>query len=107
MSQKGLNDWHDDYERMMTQEERTEIDFRAALLKEIINRRFDQGLSQRELAEKMGVKHSVVARFESGVTDPRLSTIARLFDALGLELLVRPAAEGPKAAERIPIPAGD
>ena len=104
------NEWQKDYERLTTKDEKIEIDFRCALLKSVLDRRFEQGLSQRELANKMGVKYSVVARFECGDTDPKLSTIAKMFNALGLELTVQPikaAATAPAQPERIPIPACD
>ena len=43
-----------------------------------------RGLSQRALAEKAGVGAVLVARLELGQTDPRLSTLAKLAEGLGL-----------------------
>ena len=46
-------------------------------------------LTQRELAERAGVQQSLVARTERG-RDVRLSTMRRLYAALGYRILVLP-----------------
>jgi transcriptional regulator with XRE-family HTH domain len=43
-----------------------------------------RGLSQRALAERAGMPYPMVARIELGQTDPRLSTLRRLAEALKL-----------------------
>ncbi len=43
------------------------------------------GLSQAELAERVGTKQSVISRWERGVEEPRLSTLARVLRACGFE----------------------
>lgn len=45
-----------------------------------------RGLSQRALAEIAKVGHITIARLETGVYDPRLSTIRRLAKALGVRV---------------------
>jgi transcriptional regulator with XRE-family HTH domain len=42
-------------------------------------------MTQRELAEAAGMGHDQISRIESGKVDPRLSTIERLAEALGVE----------------------
>jgi transcriptional regulator with XRE-family HTH domain len=44
------------------------------------------GLSQRALAERVGVPQSTVSRIERGRIDPRASTLNRLLLACNLEL---------------------
>ena len=44
------------------------------------------GLSQTEVAARMGTSQSVVARLESGEIDTRLSTLQRYAAAVGQEL---------------------
>jgi transcriptional regulator with XRE-family HTH domain len=44
------------------------------------------GMTQAELAEAAGVGSGTVARLELGGEDPRLSTLQKLADALGVEL---------------------
>jgi HTH-type transcriptional regulator/antitoxin HipB len=55
---------------------------------EVRRLRTQRGLSQQELAERMGVAQSVVARLEAGGVEPRLSTLDRVAQALGVELEV-------------------
>lgn len=45
-------------------------------------------LSQRELAELCGVPRSTIDRIESGATDPRMGTTARILDPAGFRLVV-------------------
>ncbi len=44
------------------------------------------GLSQRAMAERAGTAQSVVARIETGATDPSGDTLARLLAAAAFEL---------------------
>ncbi len=46
-----------------------------------------RGLSQRELAERADVGQVLIARLELGQTDPRLSTLEKLAEALGIRLV--------------------
>jgi predicted transcriptional regulator len=48
------------------------------------------GLSQRELAERTGLPQSTVARIESGLVDPRTSTVVKLLAACGEQLEALP-----------------
>lgn len=50
--------------------------------------RIQAGLSQRELATRVGVPQSTVARIEIGALDPRVGTVERLLRACGSELVV-------------------
>jgi transcriptional regulator with XRE-family HTH domain len=54
---------------------------------EVIRRaRRRAGLSQAELARRLGTKQPVVARWESGARAPTLETVARAVEACGLAL---------------------
>jgi ribosome-binding protein aMBF1 (putative translation factor) len=46
------------------------------------------GLSQRELASRMGATQSAVARLEAGGAEPTLPTLRRLAGALGRTLVI-------------------
>jgi transcriptional regulator with XRE-family HTH domain len=48
--------------------------------------RVEHELTQEELAAKLGVTQSAVARFEAGETEPKVSTLLRLSRALGVPL---------------------
>ena len=45
--------------------------------------RAQHGLSQRALAQRVGVKQPVIARLESGDVEPKLSTLLRFAQVLG------------------------
>ncbi|NJK62905.1 MAG: helix-turn-helix transcriptional regulator [Synechococcaceae cyanobacterium SM2_3_1] len=60
------------------------------ILKALKQRRADQGLTQRALAEKVNSPQSHIARIESGKTDPKLSTVIELARTLELEVMVIP-----------------
>lgn len=56
---------------------------------EVRRLRIERGLSQQELAERIGLSQSVIARLEAGGVEPRLSTLDRVAKALGVEVEVR------------------
>jgi DNA-binding Xre family transcriptional regulator len=65
---------------------------RRELVDQLVEQRISLGLSQTEVAARMGTSQSAVARLESGsVGDVRLSTLERYADAVGgvLDLRLR------------------
>ena len=62
---------------------------RFQLIDAIVKARKQNRLSQRELAERIGVSKTVVSRLESGEHSPRLETVYDLAGALGYRLDVR------------------
>lgn len=71
---------------------------RGRLMRELAQRRQEAGLSQTEIAARMGTSQSAVARLEAGAADVRASTLERYAAALGTELtwtLQRDATEPP------------
>lgn len=79
-----------------TPEEIAENNLMAELVGEMIQTRKDEHLSQRELETISGIKQSVIARMESGKTDPHLSTILKLLVSMGKTLTVVPLETGIK-----------
>ncbi|HUY21012.1 MAG TPA: helix-turn-helix transcriptional regulator [Acidimicrobiales bacterium] len=59
---------------------------RKDLSAELVTRRRAIGLSQTQVAARMGTSQSAVARLEAGEADVRLSTLERYAEAVGLEL---------------------
>jgi len=59
---------------------------RRALTSDLVARRRALGLSQTEVAARMGTSQSAVARLETGSADVRLSTLERYAAALGQRL---------------------
>jgi len=56
---------------------------RRALSDELVARRLELGLTQTEVAARMGTSQSAVARLEAADGDIRLSTLERYAAALG------------------------
>lgn len=66
-----------------------ELEFEFELIKAIIRARAEKKLTQRELAQKIGVAQSALARFESGRVNPTLSFLKKVTQGLGLKLTVK------------------
>jgi ribosome-binding protein aMBF1 (putative translation factor) len=67
---------------------------RTRLVRELAEQRQTAGLSQTEIAARMGTSQSAVARLESGTADVRASTLERYAAAVGSQItwkLDRPA----------------
>lgn len=59
------------------------------MARELISARSRAGLTQGEVAERMGTTQSVIARLESGRCAPSLRTVQRYANALGCRAMVR------------------
>jgi ribosome-binding protein aMBF1 (putative translation factor) len=59
-----------------------------ALARIVIRRRGQLGISQAELAQRMGTSHSAISRIESGQHSTTVQTLRRLARALGTHLVV-------------------
>lgn len=59
-----------------------------AIIEMIIKKRLKIGLSQEALADKIGTKQSAIARFESGRTNPTLSFLTNITNALNGRLTI-------------------
>ena len=59
-----------------------------ALAAALIKARSDAGLTQEELAQRMGTTQSVIARLEGGKSRPSTTTLAKLAKATGTRLRV-------------------
>ena len=86
----------DDLDRYITEQmkdpafraehERTRLEF--ALTELLITSRMEQDLTQKELAEKSGVRQSNISRIEKGQAMPSLATLDKIAKALGKEVQV-------------------
>lgn len=66
-----------------------EDEARIAAFRELVYRlRVDAGLTQAELAGRMGTTQSAIARMEGGGTRPTLETLEKLASAVGADLVV-------------------
>ena len=59
-----------------------------AVIEMIIKKRMEKGLSQKELAKKIGTKQSAISRLESGTYNPSLSFLQKVGEALDAKLKI-------------------
>ncbi|MDR3314695.1 MAG: helix-turn-helix domain-containing protein [Oscillospiraceae bacterium] len=64
------------------------------IVRQIVQARAEQGLTQQELARRVGLPQSNISRLESGSYNPSLAFLKKVADGLGKELHVefRPQA---------------
>ena len=60
----------------------------AAIGNQISAVRKDSGLTQRELADRIHVSQQIISRVERGAGDVRLSTINKIYEALGHKMSI-------------------
>ena len=73
---------------MYVQEANLELEPRFAVVRKLIALREERGWSQRELADRAGMKQPQLARLETGQVEPRFDTLQRLATALNYKVQV-------------------
>ncbi|MDA8273033.1 MAG: helix-turn-helix transcriptional regulator [Deltaproteobacteria bacterium] len=71
---------------ILNEYERLEPDYQ--IIREIIKARIKQGLSQKELAERIGTRQSNISRLESGDCNPSLEFLIKVAHGLDKELSI-------------------
>ncbi len=59
-----------------------------AIYNALVRERIQKRLTQKQLAQKIGIAQSALARFESGRSNPTLSFLQKVTSGLGLKLTV-------------------
>jgi len=59
---------------------------RYAVISEVIAARLKKGLTQKDVAEKLGTKQSAIARLEGGNINPSLEFLQKIAQAMGYSL---------------------
>lgn len=83
MKKNKLQEWDAVRNNIFTPDEIIESDIRVAIISEIIKARNDKKISQKKLEELSGVKQPIIARLETGKTNPRLDTLIKILKPLG------------------------
>ena len=98
MSKKINNAYNDDFTKQL---EKAKIDFPwikediefnqqwIKMLGEIVNKRKQLGLSQRDIASMIDKPQSTIARIEACKTIPSTQTLFKLVNALGLSIIIK------------------
>ncbi len=79
---------------LFSKEEILESDMRVAIMSELIEARYEQGINQRKLEELSGVSQPVIARMETGESSLQLDTVLKVLTSLGKTLAVVPLEQG-------------
>lgn len=77
-------------DKIVSSEEREQINFQVSLIGKIIEAREKKGLSQRDLAVLSGVKQPAIARLESMKSMPQIGTLLKILAPLGYTLSITP-----------------
>ncbi len=65
-----------------------DLELEYALIQRIIDMRINHGMTQAQLAKKIGTKQSAISRFEAGGSNPTIGFLQRLADALDVKMRV-------------------
>lgn len=84
----NLKSWDDIEHEFYSEEDILLSDLHFELIKTLIDARQEKGMTQKKLEELSGVSQPVIARFESGKTNPQLNTILKLLKAMGKTLSI-------------------
>ncbi len=57
-------------------------------IRAVIAARIESGMTQKQLAEKTGIRQSNLSRIESGVSSPTVDTLSRIAAGLGKKLKI-------------------
>ena len=85
--------WEEVRSELFTPEEIAESNMRVALMKQLIEARRSQGITQKQLEQLSGVSQPVIARMESGSTSPQIGTLIKVLRPLGLTMKIVPISE--------------
>ena len=72
-----------------TQKAYDDLGLEFSIVRQIINKRLKRGISQKDLAKKIGTGQSAISRLESGRYNPTLSFLNKISEALGSKLEVK------------------
>lgn len=64
------------------------LDVEFKIYNALVQARIEKKLTQKQLAKKLGIAQSALARFESGRTNPTLSFLQKVTSGLGLKLTI-------------------
>lgn len=62
---------------------------RYAIISQLIAARQKSGLTQKELANRLGTKQSAIARLEAGNTNPSIGSLEKIASVTGTKLTIQ------------------
>ena len=64
------------------------LEMEYSIIAQVIQKRLEKGLTQKQLAVKMGTKQSAIARLEGGNSNPSVAFLEKVSKALGSKLQI-------------------
>ncbi len=64
------------------------LELEFSIITQVIQKRLEKGLTQKQLAEKVGTKQSAIARLEGGNSNPSVAFLEKISKALGSKLQI-------------------
>lgn len=65
-----------------------DLELEFAIIQRLIDMRTKHGMTQAQLAKKIGTKQSAISRFESGGSNPTMAFLYKLAEALDVKLKI-------------------
>ena len=88
-----MKKWEDLEKELLTdpavKKEYDKLEPRYAIISQVIAARIKRGMTQQQIAQKMGTKQSAIARLESGNSNPSISFLEKLASVLGYKLTIK------------------
>ena len=92
MDKKTTSSWEDIKKELLkdpaTYKEYKSLEPEYKIISQMIKIRIEQGLTQKELADKIGTRQSNISRLESGEYNPSLEFLKKVAIGLNKELIV-------------------
>jgi len=70
-------------------EEYKKLGPRYRLISQLIESRLKKGLTQEQLAKRIGTRQSAIARLESGNSNPSMAFLEKITEATGSRLIIQ------------------
>ena len=87
LSKNNSNTWDEFKKELLTnpavKKEYDALEDEFALIEALISARLSKKMTQKELAEKVGMKQTAIARLESGESNPTYLTLSKIAKVLG------------------------
>lgn len=87
-----MRDWEDLKKELLKDPEYKkaydDLELEYSIIAQIIQKRLDKGLSQKQLAEKIGTRQSAISRLEGGNIKPSIAFLEKVAKALGGKLQI-------------------
>jgi ribosome-binding protein aMBF1 (putative translation factor) len=87
-----MRDWEDLKKELLKDPEVKKgydaLEVEYSIIAQVIQKRLDKKMSQKQLAEKIGTKQSAISRLEGGNTNPSVAFLEKVSKALGGKLQI-------------------